>query len=60
VLGRDDPIPIESSRAAAHALPNAQLEVLDGSGHVPYVEAREALFTALRRFLAETELVTSG
>jgi proline iminopeptidase len=58
--GRDDPIPMESSQAAARAIPHARLEVLDGSGHVPYVEAREALFAALRRFLAQTELVTSA
>jgi proline iminopeptidase len=58
--GRDDPIPLESSRVAVRAMPNARLEVLDGSGHVPYVEAAEALFAALRRFLEQTELVTSG
>jgi len=59
VHGREDPIPLASSRAAAAALPNARLEVLDGSGHVPYVEAREALFAALRRFFEETAHVTS-
>jgi len=60
VHGREDPIPLASSRAAAAAIPHARLEVLDGSGHVPYVEAREALFAALRRFLEETAHVTSG
>lgn len=60
VHGREDPIPLESSRAAVQALPIARLEVLDGSGHVPYVEAGERLFAALRRFLAETATVTSG
>ena len=60
VHGREDPIPLASSRAAAAALPNARLEVLDGSGHVPYVEAREALFAALRRFLEGTAHVSSG
>ena len=54
VQGREDPIPVASSRLAARVLPHARLEVLDGSGHVPYVEAGEALFAALRRFLAET------
>ena len=58
--GREDPIPVESSQVAAKAMPKARLEVLDGSGHVPYVEAGPALFAALERFLAETELVTSG
>jgi len=60
VHGREDPIPVESSQVAAKAIPGARLEVLDGSGHVPYVEAGPALFSALRRFLAETDLVTSG
>ncbi|HUO51519.1 MAG TPA: alpha/beta fold hydrolase [Gemmatimonadaceae bacterium] len=59
VHGNEDPIPLPSSREAAHAMPNARLEVLDGSGHVPYVEAGEALFGALRRFLAETAHDTS-
>ena len=60
VHGREDPIPVESSQVAAKAMPNARLEVLDGSGHVPYVEAGAALFSALGRFLRETDLVTSG
>ena len=60
VHGREDPIPLASSRMAAAAMPHARLEVLDGSGHVPYVEARDALFAALRRFLEETAHVTSG
>jgi len=59
VHGREDPIPLESSRLAVRSLPDARLEVLDGSGHVPYVEAGEALFGALRRFFAETANVTS-
>jgi pimeloyl-ACP methyl ester carboxylesterase len=60
VHGREDPIPLASSRMAAAAMPHARLEVLDGSGHVPYVEAREPLFAALRRFFEETAHVTSG
>jgi proline iminopeptidase len=59
VHGREDPIPLDSSRSAARALPDARLEVLDGSGHVPYVEAAEELFAALRRFLTETANVTT-
>lgn len=52
--GREDPIPLASSEAAARALPDARLVVLDDSGHVPYVEAPEALFPAIERFLDET------
>lgn len=50
VHGRQDPIPLESSEAAAHAM-GAELVVIEGSGHVPYVERPDALFPALRRFL---------
>ena len=49
--GTADPIPLDSSRSIANALPDAELVVLDGSGHVPYVEAPDALFAAVRRFL---------
>ena len=58
--GRQDPIPLASSEAAAHALPHAQLVVLDDCGHVPYVEAPDVLFPAIRRFLDETASVTSA
>lgn len=54
VHGREDPIPLAASEAAAHAMPNARLVPLDGSGHVPYVEAPAAMFDAIRRFLDET------
>jgi proline iminopeptidase len=54
VHGREDPIPLASSEAAVHAMPHARLVVLDDSGHVPYVEAPEALFDALRSFLEAT------
>lgn len=49
--GRRDPIPLESSEAAARAM-NAQLVVIEQSGHVPYVENPGALFPALEAFLA--------
>ena len=52
--GRQDPIPLEASEALARALPDARLVVLEHSGHVPYVESPEALFSAIERFLAET------
>ena len=47
VHGRQDPIPLASSRAAAEAL-GAPLVVLEDCGHVPYVEQPAALFAALR------------
>jgi pimeloyl-ACP methyl ester carboxylesterase len=50
VHGRADPIPIETARETARLL-RAELVELDACGHVPYVEAPEPLFAALRRFL---------
>ncbi len=50
VHGREDPIPVESSRETAVAL-GAELVVLDDCGHVPYVEQPAALFSAIEHFL---------
>ena len=49
--GRQDPIPLASAQALGQALPNARLVVLENSGHVPYVEAPDALFDAIEAFL---------
>jgi proline iminopeptidase len=51
VHGRQDPIPLASSEAAARAM-GAELVVLDRCGHVPYVEQPASLFGELRRFLS--------
>ena len=51
VHGREDPIPLASSEAAAHAM-EARLVVIDDCGHVPYVEQPAALFAAIEPFLA--------
>jgi len=51
VHGRDDPIPLASSEAAAAAIPGARLVVLDRAGHVPYVEQPDALWAAVLPFL---------
>jgi proline iminopeptidase len=51
IHGRQDPIPLASSEAAARAL-GAELTILDDCGHVPYVEQPDALFAALEGFLA--------
>ena len=59
IHGREDPIPLESSEDAARAL-GARLVVIDGSGHVPYVEQPRALFTAVRAFLDETAHLARG
>lgn len=54
VHGSKDPIPVESSREIATAL-GARFVLLDGSGHVPYVERPDLLFPALTDFLDETD-----
>ena len=54
VHGSDDPIPVDSSRDVADAL-GARFVLLEGSGHVPYVEQPERLFAALNEFLDETD-----
>jgi pimeloyl-ACP methyl ester carboxylesterase len=59
VHGRADPIPLSASEALARALPDARLVALDESGHVPYVEAPDELFRAVRDFLGETAARTT-
>lgn len=54
IHGRHDPIPLESAEFVARSL-GAELVVLDGAGHVPYVEQPQALFDAIQRFLTATE-----
>lgn len=51
IHGRRDPIPLESSEAISRLL-DAPLVVIDGAGHVPYVERPAELFSAIRSFLA--------
>ena len=51
--GRQDPIPFESSQAAAAAL-HARLVILEDCGHVPYVEQPTQLFPAIEAFLSES------
>ena len=53
VHGRQDPIPLDSSDQAARAL-KARFLVLEASGHVPYVEQPNALFSAITQFLRDT------
>src|SRR3569833_1499136 len=50
--GRQDPIPLASSEAAARAM-DATLVVIEDSGHVPYVERPDALFPPLHDFLLQ-------
>jgi proline iminopeptidase len=54
VHGWEDPIPVDSSIAAARAM-RARLVVLESSGHVPYVEQPGALFATIEQFLRDTD-----
>jgi proline iminopeptidase len=54
IHGRQDPIPLASSEAAAKTM-GAELVVIDQSGHVPYVEQPTRLFAVMRDFLRRTE-----
>jgi proline iminopeptidase len=54
--GRQDPIPVESSEAAARTMKAAELVRIDGAGHVPYVERPDALFPPIRHFLDSTRI----
>jgi len=58
VHGRDDPIPVASSKKAADSL-GARLVVLDDCGHVPYVEQPAAFFAAVDDFLTATDSTAS-
>ncbi|HET9799611.1 MAG TPA: alpha/beta fold hydrolase [Gemmatimonadaceae bacterium] len=53
VHGRQDPIPLASSEAAARAL-GTTCVVIDNAGHVPYVEQPDQLFALLRGFLRDS------
>ncbi len=56
VWGSRDPLfPIEDARRAADALHDAELVVVEGSGHWPYLEAPETFNQALLAFLARSE-----
>jgi proline iminopeptidase len=57
VHGRDDPIPLASSREAARAL-GTECVVLHDCGHVPYVEQPAQLFPPLLAFLRERSAST--
>jgi len=56
VWGARDPIlPVGHGRDAHAAIPGSRLEVFEGVGHLPQVEAPERFVEVLERFLRETE-----
>lgn len=56
VWGARDPIiPVHHGEAAHEHIPHSRLEVFDGVGHLPQVEAPLRFVLTLEKFLAETE-----
>jgi pimeloyl-ACP methyl ester carboxylesterase len=52
---RDPIIPVAHARHAHQALPGSRLEIFDGVGHLPQLEAPGRFVAVLERFLDETE-----
>ena len=50
---RDPIIPVGHGRRAHAAIPNSTFVILEGVGHMPLVEAPEALADAIGRFMEE-------
>jgi proline iminopeptidase len=50
--GREDPRPLRLAERLAASLPNATLTVVEGAGHLPWLERSEETRAALRTFLA--------
>ncbi|HEY1853459.1 MAG TPA: alpha/beta fold hydrolase [Solirubrobacterales bacterium] len=56
VWGREDPIiPVAHAEAALETIPGARLEVFDGVGHLPQIEAPGHFIAVLEQFLAATD-----
>ena len=56
VWGERDPmIPVRHGENAHEAMPGSRLEVFEGVGHLPQLEAPERFIAVLERFIAENE-----
>jgi proline iminopeptidase len=51
ITGMRDIFDLESMREWEAAFPNARLVLLEGAGHYPHLEQRDALFSSVREFL---------
>jgi pimeloyl-ACP methyl ester carboxylesterase len=48
-------VPAAHAQRALRGIPNARLEIFEGVGHLPQLEAPERFLETLQRFLSETE-----
>jgi pimeloyl-ACP methyl ester carboxylesterase len=56
IWGEHDPmIPVHHGEQAHEVIPGSRLEIFDGVGHLPQLEAPGRFVAVLERFLAETE-----
>jgi pimeloyl-ACP methyl ester carboxylesterase len=56
VWGANDPIiPVHHAESAHEAMPGSRLEIFEGAGHLPQVEAPKRFVSVLARFMSETE-----
>jgi pimeloyl-ACP methyl ester carboxylesterase len=56
VWGASDPIiPVGHAESAHEAMPGSRLEIFDGVGHLPQVEAPKRFVSVLARFMSQTE-----
>ncbi len=55
---RDTVIPVSHAYAAHEAIPGSRLEIIEGSGHFPHVEAPDRFLEVLVDFLDTTEPAT--
>jgi proline iminopeptidase len=53
VHGALDPVPVESSRFIADAIPDAELVVIPGENHFAFIENPDAFAAAIKPFLAK-------
>ncbi len=57
--GEDRAIPVRMQRQIADILPDTRFEVLEGAGHVVYLEKKDEFFRRLKAFMAAKSLVFS-
>ena len=51
INGDGDPRPVSAVQSLVEALPDARLEVIQGAGHLPWVERNDAFAGIVRGFL---------